>query len=137
MGRINSFKKELIYYFFICFFGILYLSYEEPKESIFLIISFYSIFKIVNREEYKIKKAEVTRHLILKLGVLIFGYIIAIIFLFSKSYKINLNTTNNSAVKEEKAVLLVYQGENEKYNMKSELANIKLNKSMLEKIKPL
>ncbi|WP_144276005.1 hypothetical protein [Gottschalkia acidurici] len=102
-----------------------------------MIISFYSIFKIVNREEYKIKKAEVTRHLILKLGVLIFGYIIAIIFLFSKSYKINLNTTNNSAVKEEKAVLLVYQGENEKYNMKSELANIKLNKSMLEKIKPL
>lgn len=126
MGRLTSLKNE-IYLFCFIVFGILYLTFDEPKESIFLIISFYFIIKFIKTRECKNFKSIIL--------ICLAAYMVSVVILFSKSYKIELNLSDSIDTKEEKAVLLVYEGESEKYNMKKELNNIRNYGSIIDKVK--
>lgn len=130
MRKYIFFNKELVCIFIFVFSGVLYFVYEEPKESIFLAFSIiFSMFIIRNKDRILSENKLVTI-----LAYIILSYIISIAFIFSRGYKMNLYLNGVEQKNIEKAVLLVYEGESEKYDFKKSIFNIEENGNIQDKI---
>lgn len=126
MKKYNFLNKSLCYIFFLVFFGLLYFVYEEPKESVFLVLSSITATLIIrNRDRLLSNKKFITI-----LIYIILSYIISIAFIFSRGYKMELYLNGLEQKNKGKAVMLVYEGEAEKYNLKKSIANIKEDRNL-------
>lgn len=130
MKKINLFNKYTLLLFFTIFFGIIYLVYTEPYESIFLMIfSFLCILIIKHREKIWLKMS-----LFNLLFIIILSYVISVVFIFSRAYNMNLSVSRMDKDSEKKAVLLIYEGESEMYSYKKNIVNIRKKEGIKEKI---
>lgn len=136
MIKISSFKQELLCLILSVVFLNLYLIYEEPKESLCLILFFYFLFKILNKKKdiYIDVNTSKNRVILTKLAVVVITYIIIQIILLFNMEKIDLTIEKNYIERQEKVVLLVYQGEASRYNLKNQVKNINLNGDIIEKV---
>lgn len=134
MLKINSFKQELLCIILSVLFLNLYLICEEPKESLCLILSFYFLFKIFNKKKDIYIDTNKNEILIMKFSVVLITYIIIQILLLFNMEKIDLTIEKNYIERQEKAVLLAYQGEASKYNLKTQARNINLNGDIKDRI---
>jgi len=130
MDKKEFIKKNGLYIFAFGFFVFMFLVFEDPQESILLVLSAFMLFKLI--------KDTLEQPFLMILGTLIIflllSYIASNLFLLTQSY--NMDLENISPVKklEGTAVLLVYEGEAEKYDLKKSLANIKYNCESNEKL---
>ena len=114
-----------------------YLIYEEPRESLSLVLSVYFILKILNRKKenddyYRsLKKDKIIFYRFLAIAL---SYVLVQVFISFNMQEIDLNIEQNYIDREEKAILLVYEGEAEKYNLNTQTRNISLNGSIFKKI---
>lgn len=130
MDKYGFIKKNGIYIFFSGFFLIMYLVYDDPQESIFIIISLIALIK-----SSKNASTQTTFTLFSVFVVFIaLAYIVVNIFLLTQRYNMELNNINPLRKLEKTAVLVVYEGEPERYNLSKCLTNIKCNKDISEKI---
>lgn len=130
MKRLIFFDKSLVYIFLFVFFSILCLVLDEPKESVFLILS-TSILLIIIKDKEKIIKGKSIYHLIF---VLILSYFISVILISTRGYSMNLSTSRNNKDSEGKAVLLVYEGEPRMYSFDKSMTNINKNGAFFSRL---
>lgn len=130
MKKLIFFDRNSIYIFLFVFFSALYLVFDEPKESIFLILSI-SIIIIIIKDREKILTVTPFYYLI---SVFVLSYLISILFISTRGYSMNLWTTGRNKEVEGKAVLLVYEGEPEMYSFQKSITNINKNGTIKSKI---
>lgn len=130
MSGINSLNKSLFYIIIFIFFGVLFFVYDNTLENIFLLLSFIGFINILEqRKIYRSKK-----NIFLLIGIVLITYILSIAFLFTQRYDIKVGSLNTYRQNEEKAVLLVVEGESPVYIPSKAITNILLNESFLSKI---
>ncbi len=130
MNKSNFFDRSLVYIFVFVFFSVLYLVLDEPKESIFLILSTIALLIII-RDREKILKGKTICQLIF---FIVLSYFITIIIISTRGYSMNLETTRRSKSLEGKAVLLVYEGEPNMYSFNTSMTNINKNGTVFTRI---
>ncbi len=130
MKKLNFFNISFVYIFLFVFFSILFLISDEPKESIFLILS-TSILLIIIKDKDKILKGKPFYYLII---IFVFSYLAGTILISTRGYSMNLLTTGRSKDAQGKAVLLVYEGEPSMYSFEKSIRNINKNGSIKSKL---
>ncbi|KGG80556.1 hypothetical protein Y919_05475 [Caloranaerobacter azorensis H53214] len=129
MSNINSFKL-LFYIIMFIFFSVLFFTYDNTLENIFLLLSFVGFINILKqRKSFKTKKS-----IFLLIGIILITYILSILFLFTQKYNMKIGNLNTYRRKEDKAVLLVVEGESSVYEPSKAITNILLNEKFLNKI---
>lgn len=130
MKKISFFYKDLILIFLLVFFSALYLAFDEPKESIFLMLSI-SILIIIIKDREKILSGNSFYFLAF---IFILSYIVSISFIHSRGYSMNLLVTGIDKDIKGKAVLLIYEGEPEKYSFEKGITNIQKDGAISNKV---
>ena len=129
MDRKYLFDKKILYVFFLVFFLVLFMVYEDPFENIFLVISLFMIKEILKNRTKNINYKRISIYIL----VVLISYVLSVTFIFSRSYDLKLeklyNKDNNKT-----AVLLVYRGEGDKYDVSKISRNIILEKSNFKKL---
>ncbi|MTI70743.1 MAG: hypothetical protein FH751_10895 [Firmicutes bacterium] len=129
MKNLNFLKDKFLYVFLFVFFTVMFLAYCDPYENTFLALGILGFFMILKNIS-KYKKVD----LLISFSILIIiFYLTSNLFLYNKSYKLDI-ASDVTRVKEGKAVLLVYRGESEKYNIKTEIYNIFNSNDIIKKI---
>lgn len=134
MIKINSFKQELICIMLSVLFLNFYLVFEEPRESLCLILSIYFLFKVFNKEKQTQMDISKNKKRILRISFIILAYTLVQMFLYLNTPKTNMNIEKNYTKQDRKAILLVYEGEASNYNLKNQVRNIKTHGTILEKM---
>ncbi|WP_427338481.1 hypothetical protein [Caloranaerobacter sp. DY30410] len=130
MSGINSLNKLLFYIIMFIFFSVLFFVYDNTLENIFLLLSFIGFINML--EQRKIFRAK--KNIFLLIGIILITYILSISFLFTQKYNMKIGSLNTYRRKEDKAVLLVVEGESPVYIPSKAITNIWLNESFLSKI---
>ncbi len=130
MEKNKILNKGLVYIFSFVFFSVLFLVLDEPKESIFLILSI-SMLIIIIKDREKILSG-IPIYLIIVFFLL--SYVISILLIFTKGYPMELSIDGTTKDIEGKAVLLVYEGESEMYSFKKSVTNIRKNGTLKSKV---
>lgn len=130
MKKLFFFNKSLVYIFIFVFFSILSLVLDEPKESVFLIISIGTLLIIIKDRE-KIIKGRPIHYLIF---AFLLSYFFSVIFISTRGYSMNLSITKKNKDSEGKAVLLVYEGEPRRYSFEKLMTNINKNETIFGKL---
>lgn len=120
MKKLIFFDKSFIYIFVFVFTTILFLVLDEPRESIFLILS-ASTFLMIIKDRKKIFMDKPFYYFTI---VFFLSYFISVIFISTRGYSLNLMTTGRNKDTNGKAVLLVYEGEPEMYSFEKGIENI-------------
>ncbi len=128
---MKMYKHFIFNLFLFVFFSVLFLSYDNPYDYIFLIISLYGLIRLAKNKD-KIKSFKM---LIIVFIFIIIFYGLSILFLYIQNYEMKLIKNNNVKIKSETAVLLVYKGECNKYNLPIQIRNIVLTSSKVDIIK--
>lgn len=134
MVKINSFKQELICLALSVLFLNFYLIFEEPRESLCLILSFYFMFKVFNTEKQTQKSVNKSKKRLLQFCSILLTYVIVQVFLYLNTPNPHLNIEKSYTKQDKKAILLVYEGEASNYNLKNQIRNLKTNGTILEKM---
>lgn len=130
MKKLIVFNKSTVYIFLLVFFSILCLIYDEPKESLFLTLSI-AILIIIVKDREKIFKECTLYNIVFSL---ILSYFVAVLFISTRGYSMNLSVIGKNKESDGKAVLLVYEGEAEMYSPEKEITNIYKNGTLESKI---
>ena len=130
MDKSEFIKKKGMYIFVFGFFFIMFLVYEDPQESIFIIISLIALIKALKNALTQPVSTIVTVFVVL----IAVSYIVTCMFLLTQRYNMELNNINPLRKLEKTAVLVVYEGEPERYSLSKSLTNIKYNGDIREKI---
>jgi len=130
MKKSIVFSKSAIYIFLLVVFSILCLIYDEPKESLFLTFSIV-IFIIIIKDREKIFRECTVYNIVLSF---ILSYFVAVLFISTRGYSMNLSVIGRSKENNGKAVLLVYEGEPEMYSVEKGITNIYKNGTVKSKI---
>ncbi len=131
MSKIDFTIREAIYICIFVFFSILFLSYDDPWENIFLVVSILSFCFLV-KDKTIFRKSGVVISIFL-LCVLI--YFTTIFFLFVQGYQMDVEKQYSNNQNDNVAVLLVYQGENPMYDLSIEVRNYSLQENVFGKLK--
>lgn len=123
MKKLIFFNKSLVYVFVFVFTAILFLVLDEPRESIFLILS-TSTFLMMIKDRKKIFKVRPFLNFII---IFFLSYFISVILITTRGYTLKLMATGRKKDANGKAVLLVYEGEPEMYSFKKGIENININ----------
>ncbi|SCG83197.1 hypothetical protein DW1_1627 [Proteiniborus sp. DW1] len=123
MKKLIFFNKSLVYVFVFVFTAILFLVLDEPRESIFLILS-TSTFLMMIKDRKKIFKVRPFLNFII---IFFLSYFISVILISTRGYTLKLMATGRKKDANGKAVLLVYEGEPEMYSFKKGIENININ----------
>lgn len=124
-------KKNIFRVFILTVFLVLFLSYEDPYENVFLIICIIALLSLLKW----LNQNKTTKNILCLIVFCFFFYVISTLYLFTKSYDMEIYMNKSRNVKEEKAVLIVYDGEGEKYSLYNSLTNISIEENLLGKLK--
>lgn len=129
MEKSKALNKRLLYVFLFVFFSVLYFVFEEPKESIFLILSISTLIIII-KDRDKILSGTPIYYIVL---VIVLSYIASTIFILTRGYSMELSISRTPKDVEDKAVLLVYEGESEMFSFEKGITNINNKGTLKEK----
>lgn len=115
------YKYILIFMTVISF--LIFMCYEDPIENLFiffLVLFLNRLVKLIkNKEEFSIIRS---------LFAIIFAYVLVFLILYINAYEISDTIEVPSDTNEKTAVLIVYEGESDKYDLEEEVRNIILKK---------
>ncbi|WP_069650149.1 CbiX/SirB N-terminal domain-containing protein [Caloranaerobacter ferrireducens] len=130
MSGINSLNKLLFYIIMFIFFSVLFFVYDNTLENIFLLLSFIGFINIL--EQRRIFRSK--KNIFLLISIVLITYTLSIAFLFTQRYDMKINSLKTYRRNEDKAVLLVVEGESPVYKPSKAITNILLNESFLSKM---
>lgn len=119
----------IVYTIIFVFFGIMFMINTGIKENIYLVISFSGLILLL-KKIFNLKKSIYILHILI---TIFFIYNLTILIIFQKSYVMNIYKPNYDTEEKGQAVLLVYKGEGEMYDLKIQINNIKINGNYWEK----
>lgn len=125
-------KKERNYYIYLIilcliFFCMMFFSYEDPYENLILVITLLLSIKLKNNIKNQ-KVLSISKIIF----IIIIAYSLSLLFLSMKAYDIDKNIDISSVSNRTKAVLLVYEGEAARYELKKEMRNLILRKDLTD-----
>lgn len=130
MNSVEDGKKKIFYLFLFIFFGILFMCYNDPLENIFLLISFNALITLLK----SLREINSYRKLLTLVIIAVFFYIVTLLFIYTKEYKMVISNKSDNVVNGN-SILIVYEGEGEKYDIHRSLTNISIDGDILKKLK--
>ncbi len=125
--------KKSLYIFFITFFLNMFLISDYNIEKVFLILAFIIIILFI--KSYDVLSEIKNRHnFFIIIIIVLVSYTISLLYTFTKSYDMNFENYHQKRNDESKAVLLVYEGESQRYDYSILLRNIRLTHDIKDDI---
>jgi len=120
MNMRGNIKEKVLLVFIFVFFFTLFMIYGDPLENVFLLISLLGAI-LIGKDFFKNSSL---RNTFFITSLVIITYILSIVLISTYSYEMKLTPRYSDDYLKGKAVLLVYEGESDRYNMSKSLNNI-------------
>lgn len=126
MINLRFSKRFLIDIFILIFSLVFFLVYEGVAEKVFFVLFIYGCIRVYKGRSSIKEPKDIA--LVFMFAFIV--YILSTIVLFTQSYRMHLPDPSPHVKREETAVLLVYEGESERYSVSKELQNLRKDRSL-------